>query len=272
MAEALAQFDRYRRSPDRWMLGRFVVSASRLDELGKAITAGGMALDPADPWRLSVVIGAAVADDLTLLASFQSAWNSRGVVADSIEVKVASPDDVLVVNEGIPAHLRRHFEVPRGGPYCDVVRAIGSVGAFAKVRTGGTTPELFPAAADVASFLAAAVAEGVPFKATAGLHHPFRGPFPITYEAGAERQVMHGFVNVLVATAALLRGEPVALAEAILAEGDRSAFRVTLAAIAWRDETFSAAELASAHQRFFLGFGSCSFREPHDELDLERAG
>ena len=38
MAEAVEHYDRYRRSPERAMLGRFVVAASRLDELGESVS------------------------------------------------------------------------------------------------------------------------------------------------------------------------------------------------------------------------------------------
>ena len=31
MADAISSYNTYRRSPDRWMLGRFIVAASRLD-------------------------------------------------------------------------------------------------------------------------------------------------------------------------------------------------------------------------------------------------
>jgi hypothetical protein len=271
MTEAVVQYDRYRRSQDRWMLGRFVVAAPRLEELGQAVLAEEVALVPADPWRLSVVLGTSVVAEVRQLEAFRAAWDSRGIRADSVEVKVASADDLLSVHRIIPEHLRRFFEVPRGAPYSDLLQAIGRAGGYAKMRTGGTTPELFPAAADVAAFLAAAVAGQVPFKATAGLHHPFRGLFPITYEPDAPTQMMHGFVNVLLATTALVRGDVVAIAEAILADSDRASFVVAGEAISWRDRRFAESELAAAHERYFLGFGSCSFREPHDELDLEHA-
>ncbi len=206
MADAARQYDSYRRSADRWMLGRFVIAAIRLQELGDAIERGGISIDPADPWRLSVVMGAVVPAELGLIAAFRGGWDSRGVLADSIEFKVGSVGQVLAVGEQIPREFRRYFEVPNAGPYRDLVQAIGSVGAFAKIRTGGTTPELFPAAAEFTTFLMAAVRLNVPFKATAGLHHPFRGEYPISYEPNAERQLMYGFVNVLIATAELVRG------------------------------------------------------------------
>src|SRR5205807_462892 len=158
-----------------------------------------------------------------LIAAFQATWDSRSVLADSIEYKVTSAGHVLAVNEQIPRTLRRFFEVPNVEPSRELIRAIGSVGAFAKIRTGGTTPELFPPAADLTTFLMAAVRLGVPFKATAGLHHPFRGKYPIIYAPKAEGQLMYGFVNLLIATAQLSRDGDGEKAQAILEE-DRAAF------------------------------------------------
>jgi hypothetical protein len=270
MADAARQYDVYRRSPDRWMLGRFVVAATRLQELGDAIEMGGMKIDAGDRWQLSVVMGAHVPAELARIAAFQAVWEPRGVLADSVEYKVSSVGQVRTLGEQIPHRFHRYLEVPPGGPYHELVGAIGQVGAFAKVRTGGTTPELFPASVDLTTFLLAAVKQNVPFKATAGLHHPFRGIYPLTYAPGAERHVMFGFVNLLVATAELARGGEGETAQEILEEEDRTAFARDESGITWRGQAYPAADLVVAHRRHFLGFGSCSFREPVDELALGR--
>ena len=56
MAEAVRNYCGYRDSVDRWMLGAFVVAAARLEELSEVLQLAG--LNPAEPWRLSVVLGA----------------------------------------------------------------------------------------------------------------------------------------------------------------------------------------------------------------------
>src|ERR1035441_3077289 len=63
-------------------------------------------------------------------------------------------------------------------------------GAFAKVRTGGLTPDAVPAPAAIANFLRCAAHRRLPFKATAGLHHPLRSLRPLTDAAGSPRAVM----------------------------------------------------------------------------------
>lgn len=271
MADAVRQYDVYRGSPDRWMLGRFVVAATRLQELGEAILHGAIAIDRPDPWRLTVVMGVHVPDELARIDTFRSTWDSRGVLADAIEYKVTSVGQVRTLSDQIPHRFRRYFEVPQTGPYRELVGAIRDAGALAKIRTGGTLADSFPTAGDLTTFLMSVVKLRVPFKATAGLHHPFRGDYPLTYAPNAERYSMFGFVNLLVATAELMRGGEGETAEAILEERDRSAFAMDGDGIAWRGERYSSAELTAAHQDCFVGFGSCSFREPVDELALGRA-
>ena len=63
----------------------------------------------------------------------------------------------------------------------------------------------------------------VPFKATAGLHHPVRAPQALTYEADSPRALMHGFLNVLLAGTFAWHGERDI--EPILAETEPQAFR-----------------------------------------------
>ncbi len=68
--------------------------------------------------------------------------------------------------------------------------AFFEAGAALKLRTGGLTADAFPTPGALAAGIAAAHAARVPFKATAGLHHPVR---MYRDEVGG---VMHGFLNV----------------------------------------------------------------------------
>lgn len=268
MIEAVREYDRERRGADRWMLGRFIVAASRLEELGTALESEGIDIPRHDPWRVSVVMGVHVPDELSRINAFRARWDARGVTLDAIEYKVSSVGQVLTVAEQIPAAYHRYFEVPREGPYGPLVAAIHRVGAEAKVRTGGTTPDLFPAPDQLTAFLIAATSHGTRFKATAGLHHPFRGRYPLTYLPEAESAWMYGFVNLLLATTLLLRSGEGEMAQAILEEQDSAAFHRNADGYQWRDQRFGWDELAAARERAFTSFGSCSFREPVNELGL----
>lgn len=132
-------------------------------------------------------------------------------------------------------------------------------GLRAKIRTGGVTEDAFPSAEAVAAFLRACKAAGVPFKATAGLHHPLRCVKPLTYEPNAAVGTMHGFVNVFLATAL------VDDAEAVLNETDPKAFAFDDEGVTWRDRRVTIDQL-KAMREIATSFGSCSFEEPINDL------
>ena len=74
------------------------------------------------------------------------------------------------------------------------------------MRTGGLTPDAFPACGRPGALSVALRRRDVPFKATAGLHHPVRSMQRCTYEADSPTALMHGFVNVFLAAALLWHG------------------------------------------------------------------
>jgi hypothetical protein len=136
-------------------------------------------------------------------------------------------------------------------------------GCFAKIRTGGLKPEAIPNTAQVAAFILACAERKLAFKATAGLHHPIRAEYALTYEKNAPRAVMHGFLNVLVAAAFAWHGERDV--EPVLAETDASAFSFD-DDVHWKDRTLTREQVIDARKNFIHSIGSCSFVEPVDEL------
>ncbi len=156
--------------------------------------------------------------------------------------------------------------MPLGGDLAGVLADTGPSPARAKVRTGGVVPEAIPDPADLARFIAACATAGVPWKATAGLHHPVRGERALTYEPGGPRAVMHGFLNVFAAAAFARAGAALADLEAVLREEEASAFRLDEDGLAWRHLRVSADDVLEARRDFATSFGSCSFAEPVADL------
>jgi hypothetical protein len=133
--------------------------------------------------------------------------------------------------------------------------AVAERGAGAKVRCGGATPDMFPSPAELAHFICGCRDRGLAFKATAGLHHPLRDG------------IAHGFLNLLGAT---LRAhadvaEPRELTEILLDE-EPGAFSVTDEAFTVRGRAYGAEAVAAARGQLFVGYGSCSFSEPTEDL------
>ncbi|MEK6702612.1 MAG: hypothetical protein AABZ53_10130, partial [Planctomycetota bacterium] len=125
----------------------------------------------------------------------------------------------------------------------------------------------FPSTAEIAEFVNACRRAEVPFKATAGLHHPMRGAAPLTYEAGAATCVMHGFLNLFVASAFAFthKLEPTMI-RACLEESDAAAFIFTDEGLSWKRHVIDVTQIARVREVFALSFGSCSFDDPVAEL------
>jgi hypothetical protein len=210
--DALAEEARVRASDHGWLVGRFVARASQLHELGDV------------PLRLTVVL-----DDAEALRE-----DAR---VEAAEVPPAVAADVDVAVDEV------YVERPVTGlEWLDEVAALGR---RAKVRCGGAS---VPSVAELAAFVRRCRDLGVPFKATAGLHHPV---------AGAGR---HGFLNLLAAAAF---GDE----ERALADDDAAAFTLGDGRFAWRGHEADAAEIARVRRDVFVSFGSCSATEPVEDLE-----
>jgi len=145
--------------------------------------------------------------------------------------------------------------------YCEVpLRQV--IGGFAKVRTGGLTPDAIPSAAEIADFLCSAARRRVPFKATAGLHHPLRSTQPLTYAGDSPRDIMHGFINVFVAAAFAWQSADRAQVLEILTDCEAASFEFDDRALGWRGQKLPTIAIAAARRDFAHCFGSCSFEEP----------
>ena len=166
------------------------------------------------------------------------------------EVKATTEEEVAAFPPGV------YVEIADVG----LLDAIRRHGQRAKIRTGGITPDAFPAIGNVAEFLRACKAKGVAFKATAGLHHPLRCVKPLTYEPNAPLGTMHGFLNVFLAATLLDH------ADAILAESDPGAFAFDDDSAAWRGHRVTTEEIVATRRDFATSFGSCSFEEPISDL------
>jgi hypothetical protein len=179
------------------------------------------------------------------------------VLGDSDVMQAASLETKSVVVAKHPVYC----EVPIAS--LEELDAVKQAGCFAKVRTGGLKPEAIPSPGHLAAFINACAQRRLPFKATAGLHHPIRKTYPLTYEADAPPAVMHGFLNVLLAAAFAWHSE--GDLEPIIFETDPAAFSFDERAH-WRNKSLSAAEITEARLNFMHSVGSCSFDEPVHDL------
>lgn len=226
MAEALRAHERARTGPHRQLVGPFLCPLARLDELDACVAAGV----PRPP-------------ELGVIGARGTHWrrttSRSGVVQVEVPLGVPLP-------EGSP-RLRRFVELPPDGPVDDAVEQVARLGAGVKVRCGGVTPDAVPSVERVAEVLVACAKRRLPYKATAGLHHPFR-------RRGGTPQ--HGFVNLLAATSVALTGAGCDEVARILdaEEGDPGGGRSLLIRIDRRSRTLLRA------------IGTCSIDEPVEDM------
>jgi hypothetical protein len=203
-AEAIEEDRRARADEHAWMLRRLVWPATRIAELGNEERALSVLLD--GPWE----------------------GDPR---AEAVETRW---DDQLF---GLIGEV--YVELPLDEKLEAWVEVLAERGFRAKVRCGG---ERVPSPEELGRFLRACRKSRVPFKATAGLHHPLAAPG------------RHGFLNVLAACA--FEDDEALVGEVEL---DSDTLR-------WRGREADADDLARVRREQLVAIGSCSFFEPVEEL------
>ena len=265
MPEAVINYATYRSSNYGWMLGRFVLPTARLDEFLEAAS-DLLPRDAQSRWQLAATAGEDINETVKIIREFNRA-NAERVVVDVLEVRAntASKIDntVTILPEGVTAY----FEISTGEALADLVTTLAIKGQRAKLRTGGVTPDAFPTSKQIIRFVRTCMAANVPFKATAGLHHPIRCFKPLTYAADAPQGTMHGFLNTLIMTGFARESYRVSLLEELMEEEFEEVFSFSELGVQWRDgHNLSNAQLSWLRQKGMQSFGSCSFDEPIADL------
>jgi len=294
MAGAVDAHAASKEGPHGWMMGRFLCPASRLPELLEHLPER----DGGAPWGIGVVMDGAAEDweagvegDLAAARAFEERV-AEGARVELLEARLPSalvdgsePGSVAAEVRVLMDRASRvgpkgpavpFFEIPLGpgwrkslpaalegiarvreAPPEGVCQAPG-----AKLRCGGLVAEAFPSPEQVAGFVAACARLGVPMKATAGLHHPFR------HEDEETGFLHHGFVNVVGAAVLSLTHRPLGpdLVE-LVADEDPSDFSLTAEGFRWRSWEADAPAVARARRELFVAYGSCSFAEPVEDLE-----
>jgi hypothetical protein len=282
MDDAVAAHRASRDGENGWMLSRFICPASRLPELAKRISDE----DTARSWRISVILDGAAGNgwlegavaDMSAAREFSVEVNDvagvellEGLLPEAADPPLLRGFAEALESAGLPEPVMPFLEIPNAARLPrtlevlldarDDLRERGLTGPGAKLRCGGAIEELFPTPARVASFIRSCNRMGVPFKATAGLHHPFRHVDP---ETGF---VQHGFVNLVgagvLASAHDLDADEI---EEIVSDQDPTSFSLTSQRFSWRDHPASESEIAAARASLFTSYGSCSFAEPVEDL------
>ena len=300
MDAAVSEYLGHRGGSERYMVGPFVVPAARLHDMQRAFEVLGSGTDftllprpVTDPARDTSTLeedfrAARRLEQHTDLPFRCVAVESRIPVPMVDAAAYASLVRIALENAGLePARV--FLEIPRGddfearlGPYFDALVAASGRPLFAgKLRCGGSTPADYPSSREIALFILAGIRVDCPFKFTAGLHHPFR------HFSDNNDVIMHGFVNVVVATTvgAAIKGhvrmkndpsqgddvpqvtfDAPAILEQILEEYTPQKFRFVGNNVRWESFILQPDALRRVRSELALGIGSCSIREPLEDL------
>ncbi|MBS1717697.1 MAG: hypothetical protein JSS72_08195 [Armatimonadetes bacterium] len=266
MPAAFSEYVTLREGEHAWIMDRFACNVARLSLLSSEIasssaapieiTAIGSGGNTIDEWQKNLEA------DRAALEKFERSVGPKAAVL-AYESRIPHCRNVEACLNALNGFAETDLvvELPWDGDQGDALAEIAGHDDFAaKARLGGADAAAFPSPDLVAEFIANVVQLGLPFKLTAGLHHPF----PIDDPATGGK--MHGFINVLTAICLALehdfsRNE---LME-VLQDRDAAEFRFVSKDIYWKDLRISHDTIEEARD-LFIGWGSCSILEPIEDM------
>ena len=269
---ALKNQAEYVRSPDAWMLGRFVLVAEQFDATKQLLSP----FDAQHPLRVAALGPKTVSADAFVEALDNAEAAIRSLTRHNVDLVSIShlemflPRDVDLASlnqaRSILGDLPVFWEAPsdRAERTIALLAESNSDADSAtfgyKLRTGGVTADAFPTSMQIAKALVTAATHQLPIKFTAGLHHPVR-----QYREEVQTK-MHGFLNVLGAAVLAADHRWDANQTAVMLEDENvDSFSFTDDFFAWCEWRIDTKRL-QYRRRFVVSFGSCSFDEPREDL------
>lgn len=286
LEEAIKNYAEYQSDHNSWMLGRFIIPATRLEELDPY-----MSLYSKNKPLPIAAIGQRSSDaasclealklDLEKITTFCTKYGET-VSVDVLELPlppVIPTSHLLNVigSEASKHHLQIFCEMtmPLNGDWVDQMlctldeisehNRLNETVLGVKLRTGGVTAEAFPTPTQVATVLVGCYERKIPLKFTAGLHHPIR-----MYRDEVKAK-MHGFLNLFTAgMMARVHLLDIDTTAEILADEDPTHFRFTSKGLCWKDLVVPLSEIEQLRKQALYSYGSCSFNEPREGLQLQK--
>ena len=256
VAAAVPAHRRHRAAWYAGLVGPFLLGPDRIAEVGAA--AGAEPLDVVlvvrdGPGALAPALTRMAEQPGLRLVGVELGPDAEGSPAEAAARGCAALDRELAPGVTGVVELRRGAGGEgAGAESTGLDRALDLVAASghrAKYRTGGLEPRAFPSTGELAAFVTGCAARGLAFKCTAGLHQAVRHTDPGT------GLTHHGFLNILAATDAALRGEPRQQVARVLECRDGAELATALAGAD-----------AAALRSVFTAYGTCSVTEPLEDL------
>jgi len=274
-------------SPYSWMLAKFIIPASKLEELDNLIQNEKITFSHQISFS---VLGSSsvhtsefldsINRDVILISDFKNRYSSELSIG-AYEIRLPNdifsiggdsilPDMIKLAAERLKKingkSLPIFFEAAPNENLpllAEAVSKFNSSGGSAgyKLRTGGVEASAFPLPEKIAYAIMTCNDFEIPMKCTAGLHHPIRH-----YDESVKTK-MHGFINVF--GAAILHCchnlDSKVIIE-ILSDEDPHNFKFTDGSFGWKNLIVLVSKVKEVRKNFALSFGSCSFDEPVEDL------
>lgn len=260
----MQNYAHYHKGIHRWFLGSFVLPVAQWDAFVDLLPT--LPVDPSQPWSLSLI---GSQDWQPAIAQLQANTPSDAlpVQIQALEFPPLAPETLKQLLPQLPVGIDTFVELPLQGDWQPYLPLLRRSGVMAKLRTGGLTPAAIPTAPQLAEILMALVEARIPFKATAGLHHPLPGNHPLDQHPHSPTARLHGFLNLAVLAALLYwrKLNPPAVLD-LLQSTTLQDFHIQADGLGWNDQFLTLEQITEARQRFWRSFGSCSFVEPVDDL------
>ncbi|MEC8875238.1 MAG: hypothetical protein VYE50_01530 [Candidatus Thermoplasmatota archaeon] len=301
---AIDDYIKHLKGENSWMLGRFIIPVSRLDELDVFVTL----FDEIGPLRLSALGNGGISDDKYLsnigqdiakIKDYRKKHDGK-VEIDVYECKMPSnspskrtmEEATDLLNKNNLSHYHEFPELPDVGinystnedesSWDEVIPPTVSMmsrldGAGIKLRCGGIVKEAFPSVEQVSAMIQTCALTGISMKCTAGLHHPIRH-FADEYDS-----YMHGFINTFGAgiftsnfpnpSNSQEKFRMFILLSHMIGDQKPENFEFRKKGMVWKvgDERgtifeFDNESILNCRNKKMISYGSCSFQEPIDDL------
>ena len=274
LESALKKQADYVRSDDAWMLNAFVLAVGQFDAAKQLLSQ----FDPQRPLRVSALgprtkNAADFREELEETAASIRSFSVHNVdLVSVVQLEMFLPHDVelafLKEVRAVIGNLPTFWEAPPErmertiALLAELNSDVDKPTFGFKLRTGGVTADAFPTSQEIAKALVTPATHQVPIKFTAGLHHPIR-----QYRDEVQTK-MHGFLNVLGAAVLAAEHKWDAHQTAVMLEDENAeSFSFDDEFLAWREWKIDIKPLKN-RRKFVISFGSCSFDEPREDLQV----
>lgn len=270
---ALKNYAEYIRSADDWMMSKFIMPASRLDELTDELMSH---FNQQFPLNLSLLTPFFDSDKSRLIQVQEN--YPASVICSGIESMVTDPDMFesryeanRVARMDFENEIQAFYEMPRDADWSTEVKKnvqtlsdlnenYGLTDGF-KLRCGGIEAALFPSPREISIAINICRDFEIPLKFTAGLHHPVR------HYSSSVKTKMYGFFNIFIGGMLSYKHQlDNDNLEEIIIDEDARNFQFSDIGISWKNLELTHEDISILRSRSLISYGSCSFDEPREDL------